>query len=247
MLNKNYRSELKKIKQLKQKLHYLIIEEEKELLVNGGKLKPRISKLSNEMEEYELEEYIKLKEDLADYDFLQRIKDKINQIPESNGTEYFEKLNVEIGIIADEFLYNSFKDIANFHYITPDNYKNYIGKIDVFLLVSTWKGLGGEWRGLANPKNSELRKKVQIMISEFRDAGAKIVFYSKEDPTNYDRFVGIAQMSDYIFTTAKEVVKYYMQDCNNRNVSVLEFGVNPLYNNPIGIRMYKDGEYLNVK
>lgn len=241
MFNKNINSEIQKIRQLKEKLFAIILEEEKELLKNGGKLKPRVPLITDDLTEYELEEYKKLKESLADHDFLNRIKDKIEQIPVSNGSEYFEKFNVDIGIVADEFLYNSYKDIANFHYITLDNYKNYIGKLDVFLLVSTWKGLNGEWRGLANPNNTEMRQKVQAMINDFRNAGAKIVFYSKEDPTNYERFIGLAQMCDYIFTTAKEVVKYYIRDCDNRNVSVLEFGVNPIYNNPIGIRKFNDG------
>src|SRR5690606_12122402 len=44
---------------------------------------------------------------------------------------------------------------------------------------------------------------------------------------------------DYIFTTASEMVQNYRDDCKNENVHVLEFGVNPIYNNPIGISTTK--------
>ena len=40
-------------------------------------------------------------------------------------TEVSDKLNISIGIVADEFLFNSLKDAANFIYITPDNYEEY--------------------------------------------------------------------------------------------------------------------------
>lgn len=177
--------------------------------------------------------YNKLKHELSDKTFLERITPLINKISESNGSNFFEKFNINIGIIADEFLFNSFKDIANFYYINRSNYKN--TDIDVFIIASAWRGLDNDWRGLGNPQNVELRHELENIISFYRSKGVKIVFYSKEDPTNYDNFVDIAKKCDYIFTTAIEKVEDYKKECNNEKVYVLEFGVNPIYNNPIGL------------
>lgn len=181
--------------------------------------------------------YIRLREQLSDKDFFNKVKPLLDEIPSSNGTNFFNKIDINIGIIADEFLYNSFKDIANFYYVNRNNYKEL--DIDVFIVASTWKGLENDWRGLGNPNNLKLREELYKIISHFRKKGVKIVFYSKEDPTNYKRFVDIAKECDYIFTTALEKVEDYKIDCNNQNVYVLEFGVNPIYNNPIGMKSEK--------
>lgn len=180
--------------------------------------------------------YLELRDKLAEIDFLDTISNLIKNPPKSNGSSYFKKIDVNIGIIADEFLYNSFKDVANFHYVRRDNYKELEGEIDVLLIASTWKGIEGDWKGMGNPKIRKIRESVFNTINFFRKDGAKIVFYSKEDPTNYDFFVDIAKECDFIFTTAAEKVDDYKKDCNNDNVFVLEFGVNPIYNNPIGIK-----------
>jgi glycosyltransferase involved in cell wall biosynthesis len=181
------------------------------------------------------DEYIKLRDKFADTNFIDEVKNRKSLIPVSNGTSFFKKFDINIGIIADEFLYNSFKDVANFYYVHREKYRELEGKLDILIIASAWKGLENDWKGLGNPKISKIRKDIFQVIDFFKKQGVKIVFYSKEDPTNYEYFVDIAQRCDYIFTTAAEKVEDYKRDCKNNNVFVLEFGVNPIYNNPIGI------------
>ncbi|MFD2131550.1 glycosyltransferase [Pseudogracilibacillus auburnensis] len=178
-------------------------------------------------------EYIKLKERYSDKNFIDRIENSIEKIPKSNGTEYFNEINVRIGLIADEFLFNSFKDVAKVIYVDRNSYSTL--ELDVLVIATSWKGINENWRGMGNPNNSKIREELDNIIYYFRSQGAKIVFYSKEDPTNYHNFIDIAKKCDYIFTTAIEKINDYKNDCNNDNVYVLEFGVNPIYNNPIGI------------
>lgn len=200
----------------------------------------KIEKVDSEelLREYNKEKYIEKRDKESDTNFFNSIKDKLDLIPESNGCRYYEKINVTIGIIADEFLMNSYKGVADFVYITPSNYKMYEEKLDVLFIASAWKGLNEEWRGLANPTSNK-RKKVIEIIEFYKKKNIKVVFYSKEDPVNYERFVGIARECEYIFTTCKEIIGNYKSDCNNENVECLEFSVNPLYHNPIGFRMFE--------
>ncbi|XQM93090.1 hypothetical protein VR050_12065 [Bacillus shihchuchen] len=79
-------------------------------------------------------EYIEYRDKNCDKEYFDRIKFMLEELPESNGSKFYPKANVNIGIIADEFLYNSFNGIANFIYITPENYRDYVNKLDVFLL-----------------------------------------------------------------------------------------------------------------
>lgn len=181
------------------------------------------------------EEYLKYRDQVADTNYFKRVEPLLKNIPDSNGSRFFQKFTINVGIIADEFLYQSFKDVANFHYITKDNYQEYKGKLDVFFVATTWKGLNREWRGVANP-DGKLRKELYKIIDFYKKEKVKVVFYSKEDPVNYEKFVDIAKKCDYIFTTASEVVEDYKKECKNDKVFVLEFGINPLYHNPIGMK-----------
>ncbi|GLI56785.1 hypothetical protein PM10SUCC1_22990 [Propionigenium maris DSM 9537] len=172
-----------------------------------------------------------------DIKFLETISDISEKIPQSNGSRYYKKLDIKVGIIADEFLYNSYKEIAEFVYITPENYKDKIPDIDLLLVVSAWKGLNDEWVGLTQ-KAPDKRNVLFKIIEKCKKNKIKTVFYSKEDPVNYERFIEIAKKCEYVFTSAKEKIEDYKKECGHENVDVLTFGINPIYHNPIGLRNF---------
>ncbi len=178
---------------------------------------------------------IKIREKKHRKDFLETLLPILDAMPTSNGSKYYQKFDVKIAIVADEFLYDSFKDSAEFIYITPDNYKEYIEEVEFLFVASAWRGLNNEWRqmGTANTENNE---KIHEVINAFKALGKTVVFYSKEDPPNYEHFLPIAQQCDIIFTTCAEKVDDYKRDCKNENVHTLEFCINPEFHNPIGMR-----------
>ncbi|MFC4661440.1 glycosyltransferase [Oceanobacillus aidingensis] len=248
MEQKAIKQRLKTLNDLKGKLEKSIAEDIKDInkkqkeLKNGLPIQPIVQSVKGEeVQKGDIEkkkEYLAYRDQHADVDFISKVKPLINQLPESNGSRFYKKLDVNIGIVADEFLYNSFDGLANFHYITRDNYKEYTDKLDIFLLVTTWKGLNMEWKGLGNPNIRKHRKDMFDILSHYQSNGIKTVFYSKEDPVNYDIFIELAQKCEYVFTTAEEVVDNYKKDCKNENVDVLNFGINPIYHNPIGFKKF---------
>ncbi|MGL5903883.1 MAG: glycosyltransferase [Cetobacterium sp.] len=173
-----------------------------------------------------------------DKNFINNIQDYLKKIPSSNGSKYYKSLDINVAIIADEFLFNSYKGIANFIYITPENYKDKLNTADCFFIASTWRGLNNEWNGLCYEKNDTIRKELYKIIEYAKSKGIKTIFYSKEDPVNYNVFIETAKKCDYIYTTAEEKIKDYIADCGHNRVEVLEFGINPLYHNPIGLRNF---------
>lgn len=187
---------------------------------------------SNKMDK---EEYLEYREEVADFEYFDQIKPLLEKIPDSNGSRYYQKFKMNVGIIADEFLYQSYKDVANFYPITFSNYKDFKNQIDILLVVSTWKGVDKTWDGLGNPSSNK-RREAHKVIHFFKKNKVKTVFYSKEDPVNYEAFIGLAKKCEYVFTTAIEKVESYRKDCHHDKIFVLEFGVNPLYHNPIGIK-----------
>ncbi len=146
----------------------------------------------------------------------------------------------KIGIISDLFLYKSFEGLADFRPIYPSNYEQH-ADIDILLLVSTWRGIDGtSWRGVTT-KSSEKRELLFEQILPFyRSLDIPIVFYSKEDPPNYNHFLPFAQQSDYIFTSAAEMLPKYQRDCPDaKSIDVLPFGINPTNHSPIGSQQGK--------
>lgn len=171
----------------------------------------------------------------TDPDFINRIAGALEKLPVSNGGRYFVRHPQKIGIVADEFLFDSIHAAADFVFLTPENWEPLVNGLDMLLVVSAWKGIGEEWRGAAQ-EGTEKREALYRIIGRCKERGIPTVFYSKEDPPNYKHFLGLAQKCDYIFTTCLEVMANYRQDCGNDNVGVLKFGINPLFHNPVGMR-----------
>src|SRR5699024_3401949 len=128
---------------------------------------------------------------------LNKYDESIQNIPKSNGSRFFEKLDLNIGIICDEFLYNSFKDVANIEYISRNNTE--VKKYDFVIFASSWRGIDESWEGVAHPSN-EKRGELVNLINEFKRNNIPTIFYSKEDPVNFHLFKSIAAHCDYIFT-----------------------------------------------
>lgn len=167
-------------------------------------------------------------------DFLEELETHFPEISKSNGSRFYEKLNYNIGIICDEFVYNAYKDSANIKYISADSDVE-SSDFDFVIVVSSWRGIDGSWTQVASPR-SDKREKLMNMVSEFKKSGVPTAFYSKEDPVNFHLFKDIAKECDVIYTSALEMVDKYKEYCGKEDVYVMEFGVNPKYHNPIGSR-----------
>lgn len=175
---------------------------------------------------------------VCDTGYFDSILKDLDRIPESNGGRFYVTYNTPIAIVADEFLYNSFMNVAKFKYITPDNYKAFCDEVDVLLIVTAWRGLNNEWRFMGS-EGSKANIAIFQVINYYREKGKKVIFYSKEDPPHYSHFLPIAKECDVIFTSALEKINDYKKDCKNNQVYLLKFGINPFYHNPIGCRMVK--------
>ena len=177
---------------------------------------------------------------LGDEEFFSRIEAKIAGMPESNGSRYYKKIALKIGIICDQFYWDSVYSAADFVYIRPEAWKEDVAGIDCLLMVSAWHGLrnGTDWQGL--PYEGTKRRLLAYEIMDVcKTKGVPVIFYSKEDPPSYKEFLGIAKRCDCVFTSAEECVSAYKRDCGHDRVWPLRFCINPTYHNPVGMRYEK--------
>ena len=175
----------------------------------------------------------------GDEGFLQRMAERIRDMPESNGCRYFVRSKMRIAVVCDQFYWDSVCFAADFVYVRPEEWRSDIDKIDCLLIVSAWHGLNGtDWQGLPY-EGSKRRILAYEIIDECKAKGVPTVFYSKEDPPSYKEFLGIAKRCEYVFTSAEECVPDYRRDCGHDRVWPLCFCVNPEYHNPVGMRHVK--------
>ncbi|MCR5220340.1 MAG: glycosyltransferase [bacterium] len=189
--------------------------------------------------------------------------EKASRIPDSNGCKYYVKSSLRIGIVCDQFFFDSINAAADFVYLTPENWREEIEKgIDVFLYVSTWHGLNNEWHGIVGVQKlrlkffrsfwqgdgheestceNALRDEQMNIFNECHRRNIPTIFYSKEDPPNFWLFAEFAPYCDYVFTSSQECIAAYKEYINLDGVEAVSFGINPLVHNPIGFRSAPKG------
>ncbi|APF39944.1 glycosyltransferase family 2 protein [Neomicrococcus aestuarii] len=205
---------------------------------DGGSYSPREFRVTTELlQPNELYRESVMSDGLAD--ILPLLRDRVHQLPTTSAGRAYQPHTARIGIISDLFLYKSFVGLADFVPITPDNYAEHLDSLDVLLVVSSWRGIDNvSWVGLGG--NSPTRRVLlDEIIPQCKAKDIPVVFYSKEDPPNYERFVTISKHCDHIFTSAEEMIPRYQRDAPDaKSYNVLPFGVNPLSHSPIGSRMF---------
>lgn len=196
---------------------------------------------STQYHDLSLEEYYKLFKEEGKPNLIDELEKLSTHVKESNGSRIFKKIDLDVGIVCDEFLYEAYKDSVNLHYINY-NKDNIDLNFDFVIIATTWKGIDGSWQNVAKDKSEE-RHHLYDMIAELQDREIPVLFYSKEDPVNYDQFVEIAKKCDYVFTSAEEIIPRYIEAVGHERVYKLEFGINPHKHNPIGINLPEFKDY----
>lgn len=161
-------------------------------------------------------------------------------IPPSNGSQYHESLPLNVAIVTDEFMFNYYRNaFRKLVYLTPDTFEQAFAEneFQVFIFVSCWSGMiGDEWRGIGyreKPKHA-----LERILQLARERGVATMFQTIEDPSNFEQFLPIARQFEHVFTTDIDCVARYRSETEARTVSFAEFGANPLFNNPIGMRRH---------
>ncbi|WP_181917351.1 glycosyltransferase [Virgibacillus dokdonensis] len=145
--------------------------------------------------------------------------------------------NLKVVCILDEFSYQCFNSEANFYQLSYKSWKEQIDDLNPhFLFVeSAWLGENEEWRykliNLQNQKDPQITK----LVNYCKSKSIPTVFWNKEDPPNFDRFIETAKLFDYIFTTEVNVIDRYKQIVGHNNVQALPFAAQPTIHNPVNV------------
>ena len=162
---------------------------------------------------------------------------QITQMPLSNGSRYYRKLPLRVGIVSDEFLFENYSSTCELIALTPENWKKLLPSLDCVIVTSVWHGLSGEWTGASVP-GTEISELLCSKMLETQRQGCPVLFYSKEDPPNFCCFQKYAKFSNYIYTSARECVPKYQKMFPGVPVNTISFAISPTIHNPVGMKAF---------
>lgn len=143
--------------------------------------------------------------------------------------------HINVVSISDKFTYECFRYEANFVPLTKKNWKEEIDAANpvMFFVESAWNGNDGEWAYTMASYKKHLGDPLRDAIKYCKSKNIPVVFWNKEDPTNYDVFIDVAADCDYIFTTDGNILDKYKTRVGHDRVYPLAFAAQPAIHNPI--------------
>jgi spore maturation protein CgeB len=140
---------------------------------------------------------------------------------------------LRIAIITDEFTSLALAPECDCIVLTPTNWHWKVRAFnpDCLFVESAWRGHKNSWKKkiAAYPENPHLDKNLQQIVEWFKQANRPTIFWNKEDPLHFDRFIRSASIFDYIYTTDESSVGKYeaVIGGSTNSIGVLMFAAQP--------------------
>jgi spore maturation protein CgeB len=141
-----------------------------------------------------------------------------------------------VAVILDEFSALALRYEWRQVTFGPDDWRDVLDRERPGLLFveSAWFGNDKRWGGHVSAPEGPSQT-LRDLVAWCRDQGIPTVFWNKEDPPNFDRFIDTAKLFDHVFTTCGEMIPRYREILGHDRVAVLSFAAQPRIHNPINV------------
>ena len=141
----------------------------------------------------------------------------------------------KVGIILDEFSRDCFA--PEFEPVTfrPDNWANVLRTTgaEMLLVESAWHGNDGSWQYRIASYQKNTGDELLDLLACCKRNGVPTVFWNKEDPAHFDRFIDKARLFDVVLTTDADCIPRYRERVGHDRVYALPFAAQPAIHNPV--------------
>ena len=144
--------------------------------------------------------------------------------------------DLTVAVILDEFSAMALRYEWRQVTFGPDDWRDVLGRERPALLFveSAWFGNDRRWGGhVSGPEGPS--QTLRELVGWCRGQGIPSVFWNKEDPPNFDRFIETAKLFDHVFTTCGEMIPRYREILGHDRVRVLSFAAQPRIHNPVNV------------
>ncbi len=153
--------------------------------------------------------------------------------------EYEQKINIgdiknlKVAGILDSFTALNLSKECNLITFTPNNWLAVFQreKPDMLFVESAWRGNDDTWQYKIGKYANRDRNDLYKVINYCNLNSIPTVFWNKEDPVHFEKFIDAATMFDYVFTTDRDMISKYKEKLEN--VYTMPFAVQPKLHNPI--------------
>ncbi|RJS46260.1 glycosyltransferase family protein [Nocardioides cavernaquae] len=116
----------------------------------------------------------------------------------------------------------------------PDDWRRVLSghRPDLLFVESAWGGNGGRWR-LHMTRDNKPSEELRALVSWCRAEGIPTVFWNKEDPPGYEKFLETARLFDQVFTVDADRIPWYQRDLGHDRIALLPFSAQPHLHNPV--------------
>jgi len=141
-----------------------------------------------------------------------------------------------VGAIMDTFTTSCLAPDCDLLAPRPDNWQVAFERQrpDVVLVESAWHGNDDAWQyRVASYAAPPDRTSLPSMLKWCRQNGVPTVFWNKEDPVHFSRFIESARRFDAVLTTDADCVPRYRKAAGHERVFAMPFAAQPEIHNPI--------------
>lgn len=139
---------------------------------------------------------------------------------------------VRVAAVVDEFTRACLAPVVEISNLDATKWKREIARIDPHLLFveSAWRGANDSWRRRIASYEGHADSTLAELVSHCRAHAIPTVFWNKEDPVHFDRFIDRAALFDVVFTTAVERIDAYR--ARGKTAYALPFAASPELHHP---------------
>jgi spore maturation protein CgeB len=117
----------------------------------------------------------------------------------------------------------------------PDNWQVTLEqhRPDAVFVESAWRGNEGAWQYRVASYAKNMGDELLQLIVWARDRGVPSIFWNKEDPVHFDRFIDRGGHFDHVFTSDANCIARYRERLGHDRVYSLPFAAQPDLHNPV--------------
>ncbi|WP_099224801.1 CgeB family protein [Listeria costaricensis] len=142
---------------------------------------------------------------------------------------------LRVAAIFDEFTRTCYEKEVQLLTFTPDDWREVLEREEphVLMVESAWHGNHGAWTYKIGRYSGQDRGDLLELLDWCRQNDVPTIFWNKEDPIHYEKFIDTAKLFDYIYTTDADMIPKYQQAAGHTRVYAQSFAIQPKMHNPV--------------
>lgn len=143
--------------------------------------------------------------------------------------------DLKVACIFDEFTMTNYSSEVELITFTPENWETVLSenKPHILFVESAWHGNFDTWQYKIGKYANVHREELFALLEWCKEQEIPTLFWNKEDPIHFEKFIDTAKRFDYIFTSDANKINDYKKQAKHEHVYALPFAANPTFHNPV--------------